>query len=214
MLFVFDFDGVLADSSALCLDLLRRVQAERSGPPLPDDLWDRLDDISFPAMVAYLGVPEAERRAALGRLVAEITGDAYRPALFAGIDAVLRGLASEGRVAILSASPLAVIEATLERAGVADAVDAIRDGGDPASKAAKLPGLLAEFDVAARRAVMIGDAVSDVHAGQANGMGTAAVTWGWQSRARLEAARPDWLLTRVDELRTLPGLLASPACGS
>jgi phosphoglycolate phosphatase-like HAD superfamily hydrolase len=211
--FVFDFDGVLADSSALCLDLLRRVQAERSGPPVPDDLWDRLDDISFPAMVAYLGIPEGERLVTLDQLLARITADAYRPELFRGIDGVLRALADAGPIAILSASPRVVIERALEQAGVAGAVQAIRDGSGPASKAAKLPGLLARFGVRPGQAVMIGDAVSDVRAGQANGMRTAAVTWGWQSHARLEAARPDWLLTRVDELLTLPGRLTEPACG-
>ncbi len=137
-----------------------------------------------------------------------------RPALFAGIAAVLRALAGHGPIAILSASPLVVIESALERAGVSGAVQAIRDGSDPTSKAAKLPGLLGQFGVGASGAVMIGDGVSDIRAGQANCMLTAAVTWGWQSRARLEAAGPDWLLTRVDELLTLPGLTdAAPAAG-
>jgi phosphoglycolate phosphatase-like HAD superfamily hydrolase len=212
-MFVFDFDGVLADSSALCLDLLRRVQAERSGVPVPDDFWDRLDDISFPAMARSLGIAEAEKAAFVRRLFAHMTAPGYRPALFEGIDGVLRTLADAGPIAVLSASPLVVIERALERADVADTVQAIRDGSGPASKAAKLPGLLARFGVRPSQAVMIGDAVSDVRAGQANGMRTAAVTWGWQSRVRLEAARPDWLVTRVDDLLALPGHLAEPACG-
>jgi phosphoglycolate phosphatase-like HAD superfamily hydrolase len=212
-MFVFDFDGVLADSSALCLDLLRRVQAERSGVPVPDDFWDRLDDISFPAIARSLGIAEAEKVAFVQRLFVQMTAPGYRPALFEGIDGILRTLADAGPIAILSASPRVVIEGALERGGVVETVQAIRDGGDPGSKVTKLPGLLARFGVPRSQAVMIGDAVSDVRAGQANGMRTAAVTWGWQSRARLEAAGPDWLLTRVDDLIALPGRLAEPACG-
>jgi phosphoglycolate phosphatase-like HAD superfamily hydrolase len=213
-MFVFDFDGVLADSSALCLDLLRRVQAQRSGAPVAEDFWDRLDDISFPAMAQGLGIAEEERAGFVERVFAAMAGDAYRPALFDGIAAVLRTLASQRPIAILSASPLVVIEQALKRAGVSRTVRAIRDGGDPIGKAAKLPGLLAQFGVPAERAVMVGDAVSDVRAGQANGMCTAAVTWGWQSRARLKAAGPDWLLTRVDALMTLPELIDARARGS
>lgn len=207
MLFIFDFDGVLADSSALCLDLLRRFQAARSGPPVPDDFWERLDDISFPAMARSLEVGEEERAGFVERLFAEMAADAYRPALFAGVDGVLPALARNGPIAILSASPLVVIENALERAGLSGVVQAIRDGSDLIGKAAKLPGLLDQFGVSAGRAVMIGDAVSDIRAGQANGMCTAAVTWGWQSRARLKAAGPDWLLTEVAGLLSLPDRL-------
>jgi len=44
MMFVFDFDGVLADSSAIWLAILRKVHADMAGTtPIPDDFWDRLD---------------------------------------------------------------------------------------------------------------------------------------------------------------------------
>lgn len=214
MLFVFDFDGVLADSSAACLALLRRVQAERSGAPVPDDFWERLDDISFPAMAQALGYGEEERGAFVERMFAKMAADSYRPALFAGVDSVLPALARHGPIAILSGSPLVVIENALQRAGLTGVEQAIRDGSDLVGKAAKLPGLLDQFGVSAGRAVMIGDAVSDVRAGQAHGMRTAAVTWGWQSRARLEAAGPDWLLTEVAGLLSLPDRLGDHKQGS
>jgi phosphoglycolate phosphatase len=209
IMFVLDFDGVLADSSALCLELLRRVHADIGlTRPIPDDLWHRLDDISFPAMIRYLGVPGGQRAAYVRGIFERMVDEAYRPELFDGVDGVLRALAQEGPVAILSASPAAVIEMALDRAGLSGSVAAIRDGRDPTSKAAKLPTLLDQFG-ARRQAVMVGDAVSDIRAGQANGMRTAAVTWGWQRRDLLAAAGPDWILTRVEALLTLPDRLRS-----
>jgi phosphoglycolate phosphatase-like HAD superfamily hydrolase len=56
---------------------------------------------------------------------------------------------------------------------------------------------------------MVGDAVSDIRAGQANGMRTAAVTWGWQRRDLLAAAGPDWIFTRVEALLALPDRVRS-----
>jgi phosphoglycolate phosphatase len=205
IMFVFDFDGVLADSSALCLDLLRWVHADFGLPrPIPDDLWHRLDDISFPAMARYLGVPAGQQAKYLRRIFERMVDEAYRPELFDGVDGVLRALAQEGPVAILSASPAAVIEMALDRAGLSASVAGIRDGRDPASKTAKLPGLLDQFGASPSQAVMVGDATSDIRAGQANGMRTAAVTWGWQRRDLLAAAGPDWIFTRVETLLTLP----------
>jgi phosphoglycolate phosphatase-like HAD superfamily hydrolase len=212
IMFVFDFDGVLADSSALCLDLLRWVHADIGlTRPIPDDLWHRLDDISFPAMARHLGVPAGQRARYLRRIFERMVDEAYRPELFEGVDGVLRALAREGRVAILSSSPAAVIEMTLDRAGLSASIAAIRDGRDPASKTAKLPGLLDQFGASPRQAVMVGDAVSDIRAGRANGMRTAAVTWGWQRRELLAAAGPDWIFTRVEALLTLPERLRSQA---
>jgi phosphoglycolate phosphatase-like HAD superfamily hydrolase len=211
MMFVFDFDGVLVDSSKAFLGLLRQVHAEMAAAgTVPDDLWDQLDDITFPAMAAHLQVSAARRGDFLRRLLALMNGD-YRPEPFAGIDGVLRALARRGPVAILSASPGAVIESALARAGLSEAVAAIRDGRDPAGKAVKLPALIDQFGVPPGAAVMIGDAVSDVRAGQVNGVPTAAVTWGWQSAERLRAAGPDWLFSRVEALLELPDLLAARA---
>ena len=212
MLLVFDFDGVLADSSALCLDLLRQVQTDMGMPQrVPDDLWDRLDDISFPAIVRHLGIPADRVADCVRRIFARMAAGGYQPDLFDGMDAVLRALAREGQIAVLSASPREVIEGALTRAGLAQTVAAIRDGRDPAAKSAKLPALLAQFGASPSGAVMIGDAVSDIRAGRANRMRTAAVTWGWQRRELLAAAQPDWLFSRVDELLTLPDRLRGRA---
>jgi phosphoglycolate phosphatase len=211
MMFVFDFDGVLVDSSKAFLGLLRQVHAEMAeAGTVPDDLWDQLDDITFPAMAAHLRVSAARRAEFLRGLLA-LMNDDYRPEPFAGIDGVLRALARRGPVAILSASPSAVIERVLARAGLSETIAAIRDGRDSAGKAVQLAALLDQFGLPPGAAVMIGDAVSDVRAGQVNGVPTAAVTWGWQSAERLRAAGPDWLFSEVEALLELPNLLAARA---
>jgi phosphoglycolate phosphatase-like HAD superfamily hydrolase len=209
MLFVFDFDGVLADSSAACLGVVRRVQAEMGGAPVPADLWDRLDEVRFAAIADVLEVPEDRQPEFLRRVLAHMTAGSYRPALFAGIAGALRQLSRQGPIAILSASPRVVIDGALDRGGVAATVKAVRDGRSAGGKTAELPRILGQFGTAAIEAVMIGDAVSDIQAGRANGLRTVAVTWGWQSRARLEAMRPDRLLSRVEELHDLPAWLAA-----
>ncbi|WP_230209345.1 HAD family hydrolase [Nostocoides sp. HKS02] len=64
-----------------------------------------------------------------------------------------------------------------------------------------------QLGVAPRDCVYIGDAVVDVQAARAAGMGAVAVTWGAGETASLEAAEPDALVGDVAELRAilLPG---------
>ncbi len=210
MIFVFDFDGVLVDSHDLCLGLLRRVHKEMGGNrPIPDDIWDQLEDVSFPAVVRYLGLPNGRVLSYVRRLFEGMSSDAYQPALFEGIDEVLCALAQHGPIAIVSATPASVIRQVLRSAGLDGGIAAISVSRDPRGKAARLPILLRQFRVQPNQAVIIGDAVSDIHAGRANGMWTAAVTWGWQSSDHLASAKPDWMFARVDELLTLPDRLSA-----
>lgn len=209
-LFVFDFDGVIVDSHAHWLGLIRAVQREMGGTrQIPDNVWDQLDDVSFTAMARHLGVPGEQLLGYATRVAGRMLRPDYRPPLFEGIDRVIHALVEHGNVIILSASPAELIRRTIAKAGLDDAIDLVTGGRDPRSKATKLPPLLQRFDARPRRAVMVGDAVSDIRAGQANNMWTAAVGWGWQSAGRLADASPDFLFDRVDDLLTLPERIAA-----
>ena len=47
---------------------------------------------------------------------------------------------------------------------------------------------------------MVGDAISDIRAGHAAGVGTIAVTWGYQPQERLAAERPTHLAERAADV--------------
>jgi phosphoglycolate phosphatase-like HAD superfamily hydrolase len=48
---------------------------------------------------------------------------------------------------------------------------------------------------------MVGDSGSDIRAAALAGVGSIAVTWGWQEEALLRAAQPTRLVQSVEELR-------------
>ena len=203
---------MIVDSHAHWLALIRDVQREMGGTrPIPDDVWDQLGDVSFTATVRQLGVPGEQLLGYATRVRARMLADGYQPPLFEGIEEVVHTLAQAGNAIILSASPGELIRRTVERSRLRDAIDLIAGGRDLRGKAVKLPPLLQRFGVRPERAVIIGDAVSDIRAGQANRMWTAAVGWGWQSTARLSEAGPDFLFERVDELLTLPERISARA---
>ena len=61
--------------------------------------------------------------------------------------------------------------------------------------------------------VYVGDAVVDVEAARAAGLGAIAVTWGAGLAADLDAAAPDALAHSVGDLRRALGLDASLTVG-
>ena len=55
----------------------------------------------------------------------------------------------------------------------------------------------------------VGDTEQDIHAAKKNGLTTIAVTWGFQTRTRLEKAKPDHIINTEKELITLLNTLKS-----
>ncbi len=51
-----------------------------------------------------------------------------------------------------------------------------------------------------REVVMVGDRSDDVLGARCNGVASIGVTWGYGSRAELEAVHPQWMVDSVSEL--------------
>ena len=51
-----------------------------------------------------------------------------------------------------------------------------------------------------REVLLIGDELRDIEAAQETGVHMAAVTWGYNSRAALEAAAPDYLFETPEQV--------------
>ena len=63
--------------------------------------------------------------------------------------------------------------------------------------------ILEKLDVAADRALMVGDSTHDIEAAKAAGVHTCAVTYGYRPKDVLETEYPDFIIDRFSEL---PGL--------
>jgi phosphoglycolate phosphatase len=60
--------------------------------------------------------------------------------------------------------------------------------------------LCREFGIEPNEAVMVGDSLTDIQAGQAAGAKTAAVTYGYRQKSQLEAACPDFWIDHPSDL--------------
>ncbi|PIS05447.1 MAG: hypothetical protein COT81_00935 [Candidatus Buchananbacteria bacterium CG10_big_fil_rev_8_21_14_0_10_42_9] len=51
--------------------------------------------------------------------------------------------------------------------------------------------------------ILIGDAPEDIQIGQSLGIKTVGITGGYYSSARVKAAKPDYLIHRLEDLRRI-----------
>ena len=125
---VFDMDGVIVDSEQVWDDVREQLAKERGGR-WHEGAQAAMMGMSSPEWSAYMhdeiGLPESP--AEINAEVVERMLDRYReelPLIDGAVEAVRR-LAPEFRLGIASSSNRPLIEAVLERAGIADRFDAV-----------------------------------------------------------------------------------------
>jgi phosphoglycolate phosphatase len=198
-LVLFDFDGTLADSLAVALDVYNTVAPRFAAPRISAD----------DAELRRMNPRDALRASAIPMWKVPRLMSAIRSGmrdrmdmvpLFPGMDVAVRDLACAGfRCGIVSSNARDNIEPFLARNGM-DEVEILGTGTSLFGKAAALRKVLRRERVEAARAFYVGDEVRDVAAAAEVGMRSVAVSWGYADRGALVSEGPDLLVDRPDEL--------------
>ncbi len=201
-LVIFDFDGVLADSTAWMLGALARLApAHGFRAPTAADVA-RLRVLPARRAMAEMGVSgwRLPRIARDLRRLAE--AEAAAIALFPGIPEAIDGLhARGGRLAVVSSNSEVAVRAVLgARAGT---FGHFACGASLFGKAAKLRAVVRSQDCAPGRAIYVGDEARDIAAARAAAIGAGAVAWGYGHPDHLATLRPDRIFARPADLGAL-----------
>lgn len=206
---LFDLDGTLLDSIALILESYRHTLDAHGLPPRTDeDVLSGLGQTLDAQFRRWFG-DEGPIDALVATYIAhnlEVHDRFVRP--YPGINAVVEALHGAG-------VPLGVVTSKRRR-GARKGLDAlglsrrfeVLVAGDDVERPKPDPqpverALGAMGSPRPERAVLVGDATHDVHAGRAAGVRTIAVTWGAGVPEQLRAAEPDHVVEDAAALRAL-----------
>ncbi|MDI6776580.1 MAG: HAD family hydrolase [Syntrophales bacterium] len=201
-LFLFDFDGVLIDSLevyeqavTLCL--------EKIGKPIVKNRADFLElfDENFYEAIVKKGIDLGEYMEASKEIVARINYDEMTP--FYDLAPVLDKLKKDNALVVISSNESQAIYTVLARHRLNGYFKEILGSDFMFSKRGKIIHAMDRFQMERDSAYYIGDTAGDIKEAKMAGVMTAAVTWGWHSREKLEAARPDYLVDTPEELLNL-----------
>lgn len=195
---VFDFDGVIADSLAVC----RRACIEAAARQevmldLCENPFSELDPLTFGALATLHGLSADRFTLDVANAIAR---ESISP-VFTGMAEILRDVARRDQIVILSASTEGVIRRFLEFHGLREVVSRVIGIDSVGTKAVWLAHLLKEN--ASNNLVMVGDAVSDFESSVAAHVPFVGVSWGWQSAQRLESKGVDGLALKPSDLPRL-----------
>ena len=214
-LVLFDLDGTLIDSEIGIVASIEYALA-KLGAAIP----------SREALRAWIGPPlratfpsvvgddpdTVERAVALYRERFATIG--WREhAVYPGIGAAVDALAERGiALAVITSKPDLYAGRIVESLpfGTRFAkVYAVAAHSSDSEKAEQIAHALAEFDLPASAAAMIGDRHFDIHGARANSVRAIGVTWGFGSREELTAAGADAIADTPAQLGELLGLTQS-----
>ena len=206
-LILFDLDGTLADTGADLANAVNFTRARFDLPPLAAGRIHAHVGLGVEHLLRHtLPIKNPEHF----RQVAGVFTPYYedhlldRTVLYPGAREILEYFQDKRRV-VATNKVQRFAEAVVRGLGVRECFDLIL-GGDSAAEKKPHPALLIlalqKYRTTPADALMVGDGDTDVEAGRRAGVVTCGVSYGLGDKDRLRASNPDFLIDRLEELRT------------
>jgi phosphoglycolate phosphatase len=214
MLFVFDWDGTLVDSTGHIVSAMQAAADELKFPALEAAAIQNIIGLGLPEAILalYPALDEGDRQALrLGYAQHYIALNEQPPAMFAGVADTLARLKGEGHLlAVATGKSRRGLLRILDQLGMCDFFHATRCADETRSKPhpQMLHELLAELATPVRGAVMVGDTEYDMAMAQAAGMPRIGVDYGAHHADRLLLYTPDLILSEFAQLLDWRGMFA------
>lgn len=201
-LYIFDFDGTLADSGPIMFEILNRAARRFDFREIDEAELQRYRSVETRVVMRELGI-KRWRLPQIARYFRRHARERGSPPLFPGIAEALQALHAAGAtLAIVSSNSEAAVRRALGDANAAlfstFACDASLFG-----KARKFKRVLKVLRCAPEDALSIGDEVRDIEASRKAGIACAAVTWGYAAPALLLASGPDMMIDTPADIAAL-----------
>ncbi|GAB4475924.1 MAG: HAD family hydrolase [Anaerolineales bacterium] len=197
---IFDFDGVITDTMAEMLRFSDQVCTELSYPrkTSPEDIL-ALPRMGFDHLARQLGIAEPLVPKYVQLMLQRFVDSPITYAMVEGMEEVIRDLAVDSLLAVVSGNMKEVIQRFLRKYQLDAYFWQIMGIDQPGNKVEKIIQIRQEVSPSLP-AFMIGDAVSDIQAAKEAGAISIAVTWGHQARQKLIQAHPQYLVEKPLDL--------------
>ncbi len=207
---LFDFDGTIADSLSAIVSISNRLAPEFGYRPTPLAEVETLKGMTARQLIRYSGIPWLKIPALLRRLRAELQQQSANIPVCAGMPETLERLHHQGHsLGIITSNTPEIVRLFLAAHALESYFFCILGGSTLFKKGRLISQCLQKYQLHPHQTVYVGDEVRDVVAAREAGVRSVGVTWGFNSRAALVAAEPDWLVDSPSELWAIAATLTA-----
>ncbi len=203
--FIFDFDGTIADTMDVIVDIYNRSIALRFRcKPIAESDRPRLRGAHPRDVMREYGVTVFKLPLMVLRARAELARRIHEIQPFPSMVQVLQSLESKGvTVGVLTTNSRTNVTRFFERHGLAHTFKFIYTNAFAFSRHRTLRRIMRKHKLSPRDTIFVADEVRDIDAARAAGIRIAAVAWGYNLKEALERRGPDWMIESPEALVSL-----------
>ena len=198
---IFDFDGTIADTTSLIVEIANRTLPEFGGKRLTDKDVQTLRGMTIPQGLRYLKLPthKLPQMAIKGKQRLSHRIDELEPCP-GMIDLLTQLHKKEFVLGIITSNSRPNVERFLERHKLTGIFDFIDTGASILRKGRRIKSSMRKHRLKSKDCLYVGDEIRDVQAAQVAGVDMAAVSWGVNTPEILSKHNPTYLLKHPQDL--------------
>lgn len=200
---IFDFDGTIADSFALAVDIFYHVTGRAE--PMPPHQISALRELSLPQVAIKLGVPWWKLPYLLFRGKRLFASRLKEVELVPGMGELVTQLAKGYDLYVVSLNSRRNVERFLDMHGQRDAFKFIFGNARFRGKAHILRKICKQGGYDRSMSCYVGDETGDIEAAHHAGLKSIAVAWGYNNIRALNRHHPDKIVFEPSEIRDYIG---------
>lgn len=186
---VFDFDGVIADTFKLNIEIAREQKKKFTLKDFRDhhngNVWEK-PVIQYTKKDLKYGFAEYHSR---------LKGNLLFP-----LKDQIKELAKNYDLFIISSSPERSIEKFLQLVDISKYFEKVLGYYAHQSKVEKFKMIFGEYKLKPEECVFVTDSLGDLREGRKVGVSTVAVTWGYHGKSRLKKGKPSIMIHDFNDL--------------
>lgn len=198
---IFDFDGTIADTLELGMEVFNRIAPEYNFLPIGPEERELFRSTKPQELLETYGISRLKLLTLTLRMRKEMKRHVSEMNLFPGMEAALKEISNAGyRTGILTSNSVVNVSRFLEINKLSGLVDFIYSGRSFLGKEKIIRKVLIHEQIPAGRVVYVGDETRDIEASRAAGIPVIAVSWGLNRRDLLASLSPDQIADKPEDL--------------
>lgn len=203
MVLIFDFDGTIADTFDLYIEVMRDIHQEYKFKYILDEDIERYRGMGAKEILKDLGISLIRVSSIAHRVRKEFKAKIRQQKLFPELGDVLKKLQQDGyQLFILSSNSKENIEVFLE-CNNAHYFDDVISKSNIFGKARSIKKVINERQFNPDEVLYIGDEVRDIEATKKANIKIVAVSWGYNNKKVLQQQNPEFLIDSPTDIYTV-----------
>jgi len=199
---IFDFDGTIADTFDLALEIYNTIAPEYNCRPAGPEDHELLRTKKPQELLKTYGVSRLKLLTLLLRIRKELSRHIPDIKLVSGMEAALREIRNSGyKMGILTSNSVSNVSRFLDINNLSGLFDFIYSGRSLFGKEKVIRRLLIHENLSVERVIYVGDETRDIEATKNAGIPVVAVSWGLNRREVLASLSPDQIADDPMELQ-------------